>query len=173
MRQTAKLGDRLDMRECRLAVEHLDGIVGIPVAGNHHASAVEFYSSTGDAFLVETAKTVELMGHGIVQLHLVTLADAEIVLETACQQHLPGLHHDRDATVVVIDSLQLMPFAVFQVLCRRGQYKTRGMTAEHRHFAIHQNGRVAAAGNVHVGQPFCLNPDDRTIQLINAIGCRL
>jgi hypothetical protein len=54
------------MRERRLAVKHLDGVVGIPVAGNHHASAVEFYSGTGYALLVETAKTIELMGHGVV-----------------------------------------------------------------------------------------------------------
>ena len=34
-----------DFREKFLSVEHLDAVIGIPVAGNHHATAVQFYST--------------------------------------------------------------------------------------------------------------------------------
>ena len=47
-----------------VAIIHLNGILVIPIACNHHLSMIQFYLGMRGALSVQTAKTVEGVGLG-------------------------------------------------------------------------------------------------------------
>ena len=148
-----------------MSVEAFHRVVGIPVAGYQHLPAVQFDGCCRCTLLVQAAKTVELMRGGVVHFNLKTLADAEIILKTSCQQYLARLQNHRKTAVVGIDGLKQMPLAIFEIFSSGCQYEAGGMSANNCYLAIGDEYRVSAAWNVQIGQAFGRNLYNRTSRL--------
>ena len=97
------------------------------------------------------------MGRGVVALHDEGLSDAEMLLVSAAEQHLPRLLQGEEAVVVAVGHLHQVPFPIPEVLRRRCGYEAVGMSACCNNLASGAEQSVSAARNVQVGEPFGLD----------------
>lgn len=72
-----------------MPVEQLNSIVGIPVAGYHHLTAVKLNGRCRGPFLIERGYALECVVDWIVELGAPALANAHLFLVAAAHQHLP------------------------------------------------------------------------------------
>ena len=125
-----------DIGEFLLTIEHLDTVLVVPVACDDHLSIIHLQTSGKRPFQVHATKAVEGVGDGIVKFCQMSLADADRLITASSQQHLSRFQYNGETDIMVVDHLQLIPFAIAIVFCCGGWHEAIGMTASHDELTV-------------------------------------
>ena len=152
IRKRARLRDGLHVHGGGLAVEELDAVVGIPVAGDDHPSAVQLHSRWHGALAVETTEAGEAVEPRVVGLHGPQLPYSEVLAHAARQEHQPGGEPLGQGEVGRVGHVHQVPLAVGVVLRRLGGHEAIRVASDGGEFAVEAEEGVVEARHLHIGQ---------------------
>ena len=125
----------LDGAKSFLAIKQFHAVIAIPIARNHHTTAVDFSCGEVAAFHVHAAEALAGVGGWVVPFSRESLSDTQRLIGTATGQHFARFHRNDNAEVVRIDHLHRMPSAAAEILCRGRWNEPCGMPPDDSQFA--------------------------------------